>query len=80
MGAIKQSGARRWILGALGLMLFSLLAAYLMFFGAIRSTILLNMLAVFCSLLGMILGMYGTFLIVRANRPSRDDRMDRGGR
>jgi len=78
MGVMKRSGARRWILGALGLMLFALLAAYLMFFGVIGSSLLLNMLAVFCSLLGMIIGMYGTFLIVQSNRRSKDDPMNRG--
>jgi len=77
MGAIKRSGAGRWIMGAFVLLLFGLVASYLMFFGAIRSTLFLNMLAVFCSLVGLVVGMYGTFLIIQANRKrDKDDRID----
>jgi membrane associated rhomboid family serine protease len=58
-------------------MVIAVAVSYLMFFRVIASTLLLNMLAIFCSLSGSIIGMYGAFLIYNDRRR---DRMKRDGR
>jgi pilus assembly protein TadC len=68
MGTLRSSGALRWITGAIGLMLLALSLAYLMLFQVIPSTLFFNLVAVFGSMVGMVLGMYGTFLVYHAKR------------
>lgn len=74
MGIVRRSGAGKWLLVAVGLMVFALAATYLMLFRVIPSTLFLNLFAVFSSLLGSVIGMYGTFLIYSTGRKDRMNR------